>query len=119
MIASSRNPSSPRTNTKLRARLNDRQLVAKTLTSTKCNVVRLDPYNAELQLVYSYLVEFAGHLQSLGGMEMATAQAVSQVLDGCDSLDRPLYEVATNTTHTFSKNGMSVRSFVIIRLPSL
>jgi hypothetical protein len=81
-----------------------RRLPAPTLTTTRCNVIRLEDYQAELQLVYSYLVEFAtGSSRSLSGVETAITHAVAQELDDCDIIDRPLYKVKTNTRHAFSK----------------
>ena len=83
-----------------------RYLTAPTLTTTKCNVVRSDDYQAELQLVYSYLVEFrAGGSRSLHGLEQAISQAVAAELNSCDEMDRPMYKVKTNTRHEFSKDG--------------
>lgn len=77
-----------------------------TLTTTSCNVVRLEDYHAELQLVYAYLVEFAsGSSRSLRGLEDVVTHAVAQELDACDDMDRPLYRVKTNTRHEFSKDG--------------
>jgi hypothetical protein len=79
-----------------------------TLTTTQCNVIRFEDYvyAAELQLVYSYLVEFAaGSSRSLAGVEDAISHAVAQALDSCDVLDRPMYEVKMNTHHELSKDG--------------
>ena len=81
-----------------------RRLTAPTLTTTRCNAIHLEDYQAELQLVYSYLVEFAaGGSRSLSGIERAITHAVAQELDDCDIIDRPLYKVKTNTRHAFSK----------------
>jgi hypothetical protein len=66
----------------------------------------LEDYQAELQLLYKYLVEFeSGGSRSLRGLEDAIAHAVAQELDTCDAMDRPLYKVKTNTQHDFSKSG--------------
>jgi hypothetical protein len=81
-----------------------RRLTAPTLTTTRCNAIHLEDYQAELQLVYSYLVEFAaGGSRSLSGIERAITHAIAQELDDCDVLDRPSYKVKTNTRHAFSK----------------
>jgi hypothetical protein len=81
-----------------------RRLPAPTLTTTRCNVIRHEDYQAELQLVYSYLVEFAaGSSRSLSGVERAITHAVAEELDDCDVIDRPLYKVKTNTRHAISK----------------
>lgn len=83
-----------------------RSLTGPTLTTTGCNVIRSDDYKAELQLVYSYLVEFAaGSSRSLRGLEDAIVHAVAQEMSSCDEFDRPLYKVRTNTQHVFSKDG--------------
>jgi hypothetical protein len=83
-----------------------RSLQGPTLTTTNCNVIRLDDYQAELQLLYKYLVEFeSGGSRSLHGLEDAIAHAVAQELDTCDAMDRPLYKVKTNTQHDFSRTG--------------
>jgi hypothetical protein len=68
-----------------------RSLQSPTLATTNCNVIRLDDYQAELQLFYTYLVESkSGDSRSLHGLEDAIAHAVAQELDTCDSMDRPL-----------------------------
>jgi hypothetical protein len=83
-----------------------RSLQGPTLTTTNCNVIRLEDYQAELQLLFKYLVEFeSGGSRSLRGLEDAIAHAVAQELDSCDAMDRPLYKVNTNTQHDFSKSG--------------
>jgi hypothetical protein len=87
-------------------RLRGRSLVGPTLTTTNCNAIRLEDYQAELQLVYKYLVEFAaGGSRSLHGLQQAITHAVAQELDSCDILDRPLYKIKTTTQHAFSKVG--------------
>lgn len=76
------------------------------LVTPRCNVIRIEAYQAELQLVYSYLVEFAtGKPRSLSGVEDAITYAVAQKLDECDEFDRPRYKIKTNTKHVFSKES--------------
>jgi hypothetical protein len=84
------------------------QTTPSALTTTNCNAIRQEDYQAELQLVYEYLVEFKkGGSRSLHGIETAITHAVAQNLDTCDALDRPLYKIKANTRHTFSKTGTS------------
>ena len=74
------------------------------LVTPRCNVIRMEAYQAELQLVYSYFVEFAsGKTRNLVGIEQAITYAVAQELDACDEFDRPRYKIKTNTKHVFSK----------------
>jgi hypothetical protein len=76
------------------------------LTTTNCNVIRKEPYQAELQLSYEYLVEFnKGESRSLDRIENIITETVAQSLDTCDGLDRPQYKVRDNTRHTLSKTG--------------
>lgn len=77
-----------------------------TLTTTNCNAIRLEEYEAELQLLYEYEVEFeAEGTRSLRGLEDAIAHALAQNLDSCDEFDQALYKVKATTRHTFSKTG--------------
>lgn len=86
--------------------LRGRNLTASTVSTTECDNIRVEPYSAELQLLYEYSAEFeAGKSSSLAGLETAVAHAVALELDMCDELGRPLYKVKTNTRHTFSKTG--------------
>jgi hypothetical protein len=94
-----------------------RHLTGETLTTTQCNVIRTEDYAAELQLFYSYLVEFdAGSSRSLAGVETAITHAVAQALDSCDVRDRPMFKVRTNARHIFSTNGMHTFLFVSMEL---
>lgn len=94
-----------------------RRLNAPTLTTTRCNAIHLEDYQAELQLVYSYLVEFAaGSSRSLSGIETAITHAVAQELDDCDVIDRPLYKVKTNTRHAFSKERTYLSIYHLVSL---
>ena len=78
------------------------------LVTPRCNVIRMEAYQAELQLVYSYFVEFAsGKARNLAGIEQAISYAVAQELDECDEYDRPRYKIKTNTKHVFSKESKS------------
>ena len=74
------------------------------ITTTSCNEIRTEDYEAELQLVYEYLVEFKeDSTRSLVGIERGITQAIAQELDACDALDRPVYKVKATSRHTFSK----------------
>jgi hypothetical protein len=83
-----------------------RKLRGSTLTTTKCSVIRRDGYQGELQLVYSYEVEFSAESSlSLDGIADALAYAVTKRLSSCDILNRPEYKVKTNIRHVISKDG--------------
>jgi hypothetical protein len=90
-----------------------RQLQGPSLTTARCNMIRIEDYQAELQLLYEYEVEFAlDSPRSLTGMELLIAHAVVQELDMCDEYDRPLYKVKTNARHAFSKDRkLTIDSF--------
>eukprot|EP00980_Cylindrotheca_fusiformis_P022943 scaffold9948_cov129-Cylindrotheca_fusiformis.AAC.11 len=108
-----------------------KQAVGSVIATANCNFNRKS-YNAELQLFYSYIVEFdLGSEVSLGGkhdrctelvgpflpphlertfftllgMETAIALAVAQELDACDDMDRPLFKVRDDTEHVLSRNA--------------
>jgi hypothetical protein len=90
-----------------------RQLQGPSLTTARCNMIRIEDYQAELQLLYEYEVEFAlDSPRSLTSMELLIAHAVVQELDICDEYDRPLYKVKTNARHAFSKDRkLTIDSF--------
>ena len=85
-----------------------RQLRGSTLSlsTTKCSAIRQDNYQGELQLIYSYEVEFsAGSSRSLNGISDALSYAVAKSFSSCDILHRPEYKVRTNIRHEISKDG--------------
>ncbi|MGK3749480.1 MAG: hypothetical protein ACI8RD_001775 [Bacillariaceae sp.] len=84
--------------------LRGRELSTQTIATPKCNTIRTSPYPAELQLFYSYSVEFKIAF-SLADIERAIANAVALELDMCDILSRPVYKVKTITGHSFSNSG--------------
>ena len=82
-----------------------RLLTGPTISTTKCNAIRTESYKAELQLFYTYSVEFGpGSSRKLDGMEEAIAYIVAQALDSCDIMGRPIYQVKTTTPHKVSKD---------------
>lgn len=83
-----------------------RELSTQTITTPNCNAVRTLPYSAELQLFYSYSVEF-NNAFSLTDIERAIANAVALQLDMCDVQGRPVYKVKT-IKHSFSNSGVCV-----------
>jgi hypothetical protein len=86
--------------------LRSRSLSDSAISTTDCSNIRLEPYQAQLQLVYEYSVEFeGGQISDLSGLERAIAYAVAFELNMCDDLDRPLYKIKTNTRHNYSKTG--------------
>jgi hypothetical protein len=96
-----------------------RKLQGPSLTTARCNMIRVENYQAELQLLYEYEVEFAfDSPRSLSGMELLIAHAVVQELDVCDEYDRPLYKVQTNARHAFSKDSkLTIDSFDASSVP--
>jgi len=83
-----------------------RELSTQTITTPNCNAVRTLPYSAELQLFYSYSVEF-NNAFSLTDIERAISNAVALKLDMCDVQGRPVYKVKT-IRHSFSNSGVCV-----------
>ena len=81
-----------------------RTLSGSTITTPNCDAIRITSYPAELQLFYTYSVEFNDDLL-LNDMERAIAIAVALELDMCDVDGRPVYKVKTDTKHSFSKSG--------------
>jgi hypothetical protein len=85
-----------------------RRLTSKTITTTNCDTVRIDPYPFEMRLLYEYSVEAeGGSAINLDDLEQAIAHAVANELNMCDGLGRPLFSVQTTAKHSFSKTGMT------------
>ena len=90
------------------------EAVPAAFTTTRCNAIRTDNYEAELRLSYEYEVEFKhGSSRSLEGIERAIIHAIAKELDACDALDRPVYKVKATARHTFSKTGNVVPVFTL------
>lgn len=87
-------------------KLRVRALSPQTITTPHCSVIRTVPYPAELQLFYSYSVEFKNAF-SLSDIERAIATTVALQLDMCDVRGRPVYKVKRITGHSFSHSGKS------------
>lgn len=96
----------------LRHDTNARRLTTKTIATTNCDAIRLEPYPFELQLLYQYSVEVKSgggiSLNELDDIKRAVDHAVANELNMCDGLGRPLFTVKTNSRHSFSKTAFCV-----------
>ena len=86
--------------------MDTRQLKTRTITTTNCDSVRVDPYPFQLTLLYEYSVEAeAGSAISLDALEQAIVHTVANELNMCDGLGQPLFSVKETARHSFSKTG--------------
>jgi hypothetical protein len=81
-----------------------------TISTSKCSAVRRESYKARLDISYLYLIQWrAGTSLDVNGIERAIADGLVQMLNECDSLDRPQYAVQIYKDTVASKEGKAMR----------
>jgi len=77
------------------------------ITTTACNNIRFDSFQARLDLFYFYFIEYRDMSidLDLNGIENALAISIASALDECDDRNRPVYALEISSRHMFSEGG--------------
>ena len=77
------------------------------ITTTACNNIRFDGFQARLDMFYFYFVEYKDTNVELDlvGIENALAISIASALDDCDERNRPVYALEISSRHILSEGG--------------
>lgn len=80
--------------------------LAEQVVSRACNVFRVDPYPARLDIMYKYVITFKDDTIDVEELQRAISIAIAHQLDLCDYNGRPMLAVAANSgIHSVSESN--------------